>query len=91
MALVKPEGVFARVAVRKGCNEHRAGMRRHMQTVGDKRQRTEHTAADDLNKHHSAAQCDHGPRLALVLFVTNTQKDVVMSCAECGVFEINHF
>jgi hypothetical protein len=84
-------GMFARVGVREGRNQHSPGVSRHVQAVGDKRQRPEHTAADDFNQHHRAAQGNHGPRLALVLFVTGTKKNVVMPCAKCGVFEITHF
>jgi hypothetical protein len=62
-----------------------------MQAVGDKRKRAEHTAANDFNEHHRAAQRNHSPCLPLVLFMTGTQKDMVMPCAECGVFEIIHF
>jgi hypothetical protein len=82
--------MFARVGVREGRNQHGPGVRRHMQAVGDKRKRPEHTAADDFDQHHRAAQRDDRPRFTLVLFMTGTQKDVVVPCAECGVFEITH-
>jgi hypothetical protein len=82
--------VLARIGVREGRNQNCPGVRRHAQALGDKRQRPEHTAADNFNQHHRAAQGNHSPRLALVPFVTGTHKDAVMSCADCGVFKITH-
>jgi hypothetical protein len=42
-----------------------ACVRRHMQAIGDERDRAEHEAADDLGNHHHGAKPDHHPGSAL--------------------------
>ena len=46
----------------------------HMQTIGDERDRTEQHAADNFCDHHGTAEPDYGPRPALVLVVTLSEK-----------------
>lgn len=83
--------MFARVGISECRNQHRTRVRRHVQAIGDERKRPEQTATEDFCDHHGRAQRNHRPRPALILFMTGTQKDVVVPCAECCVFEITHF
>ena len=53
-------------------------MGRHMQSVGDERDRAEQEPADDLGSHHEAAQRDHRPGAALVALVAVAQEDVAV-------------
>ena len=69
-------GVTARVAVGQRCEQKRARVRRHMQTVGDERDRAKDQAADDLGDHHEGTERDHHPGAALVLLVTLAEKNV---------------
>jgi hypothetical protein len=82
--------VLTRVCVREGRDQHCAGMRRHMQTIGNKRQRPKHTAAADFNQHHRATERNDRPRPALILLMSRAQKVMVVSSAERGAFEITH-
>src|SRR6516162_6269420 len=58
--------VAARIAVGERSKEQRAYMRRHVQAVGDERDRAEQNAAGDFGDHHEAAQRDHQPGAPLV-------------------------
>jgi len=58
--------VSPRVRIRQGCDEKRARMRGHMQSVGDERYRTEPISADDLGDHHRCANGNDCPGLSLV-------------------------
>jgi hypothetical protein len=44
-----------RVGIGQRRDQHRACMRRHVQTIGDQRQRTVQSAAHDLDQHHGTA------------------------------------
>ncbi len=57
----------SRVGVGECGQQQRAGMRAHVQPVGDQRDRAEHQPAADFRQHHDRAQQDHGPGPALVL------------------------
>ena len=45
----------AGIAIGQSREQERAGMRRHVQPVGDERDRAEHQPADDFGDHHDAA------------------------------------
>ncbi len=51
-------------------------MRRHVQPVGNERDRAEQEAADDLGNHHDGAERDHHPGAALVALMAFAEKDV---------------
>ena len=68
----------ARVTVSERREQQRARMRRHMQAVGNERDRAEKQAADDLRDHHDAAERDHHPGAAFVALVALAEKDVAM-------------
>ena len=69
-------GVRSRIAVSQSREQQRAGMRRHVQTVGDQRDRTEDPSAHDLRNHHHGAERDHHPGAAFVALVARAEKDV---------------
>jgi len=73
--------VPARVAVGQRGEEKRAGMRRHMQSVGDERDRAEQQPADNLGDHHESAQRNHRPGAPLVARVAFAEKDVAVKVA----------
>ena len=75
-------GVVAGVAIGQRGEQQRAGMGRHVQPVGDQRDRAEHQAAGDLGDHHEAAQRDHHPGAALVLLVAFAEKNVVVGARQ---------
>ncbi len=79
-------GMPARIGVGKCGKQQRAGMRAHMQPVGDERDRTEQEAADDLGHHHGRAEPDHRPGLALALAVLLAQEHMAVEggCAHDG-------
>ena len=78
-------GIFAGIGVSQRGQQQRSGMRRHMQSVGNKRQRAEQSAADDFGDHHDAAKDDHRPGPAFGFFVVFAQKDVIVRRAESSV------
>ena len=93
MALVKPArspslpvpkvklrivGVLAGIGVGERREQQRAGMRAHVQAVGDQRDRAEQQAADDLGDHHGAAEPDHRPGLALAFLVPLAEEHVAV-------------
>ena len=86
LARAEAEPRVVRVAAREGVGERgekqRAGVRRHVQAVGDQSDRAEQQPAGDLNQHHGPAKPDHDPGAALVASVTFAEKDVVMVKAE---------
>jgi hypothetical protein len=75
-------GMAPRIAVGERREQERAGMGRHVQAVGDQRDRAEQQAADDLGDHHDGAQHDHRPGAALVLVMAFAEEDVAV--AGCG-------
>src|SRR5579871_2689206 len=64
------------VGVSQGGDQQGGGVRRHVQSIGDQRERAEERPTGDLCHHHEAAQADHGPGSALVALVTGPQEDV---------------
>jgi hypothetical protein len=54
-------------------------MRRHVQAVGNKRDRADQQTADDLDAHHHPAQADDDPGATFVLIVTRTEIDVIVT------------
>jgi hypothetical protein len=69
-------------AISQRREQKRAGMGRHVQPVGDERDRAEQKPTDYLGDHHEAAQHDHRPGAALVALVGLAEKNVAM---EIGV------
>src|ERR1700723_1754630 len=65
-----------RVAVSKRRQQERARMRRHVQAVGDERDRAEEQAADDLRNPNHGTERDHNPGAAFVAIVACAKKDV---------------
>ena len=49
-----------------------------MQAIGNERQRAKQAAADDLGRHHCAAQPDDRPRLAGVTVVSRAEEHVAV-------------
>ena len=66
----------ARIGIGERREQQRAGMRAHVQAVGDEGDRAEQQAADDLGDHHGAAEPDHRPGLAFALFVPLAEEHV---------------
>ena len=79
MMVAEIVGVAPRVAVGQRGEQERAGMGRHVQTIGDQRDRAEQQPADDLGHHHDGAKRDHRPGAALVLVVAFAEKDVAVT------------
>ena len=76
-------GVPPGVAVGQRREQQRAGMRAHVQAVGDQRDRAEQQAAGDLQRHHRAAQPDHRPGALLGVFMALAEEDVAVGqCAD---------
>ena len=73
-------------AVGQRGQQQRAGMGAHVQPVGDQRDRAEQPAADDLGRHHGAAQPDHRPGPALALLVGLAEEDMAMERRLGGAF-----
>jgi hypothetical protein len=71
-------GVFAGIGIGQRGQQQRAGMGRHVQSVGDQSQRAEQRAADDFGDHHDAAKHDHRPGSAFGSLVVRAQKDVIV-------------
>ena len=74
----------AGIAVGQSREQERARMRRHMQPVGDQRDRAEQQSADDLDDHHETAQRDHHPGAALVALMACAEKDVIVAARGVG-------
>jgi hypothetical protein len=82
--LARPErkariiGVFSGVPIGERGEQQCACMRAHVHTVGYEGNRAEQETADNLSDHHGPAEPDHGPRLALALFVPCAQEHMGM-------------
>jgi hypothetical protein len=72
-------GVPACVTIGKSGEQQRARMRRHVQAVGNQRDRAKQPAADDLSDHHDAAQRNHEPSAAFVRVVARAEENVRMA------------
>ena len=83
-------GIFAGKGISQRREQQRAGMRGHVQPVGDQGQRAEQRTADDFGDHHDAAQDDHSPGAAFCLFVIPAQKHMVMGRKLEGLVCIAH-
>jgi hypothetical protein len=70
-------------------------MRRHVQPVGDQRQRAEQRTADNFGDHHDAAKDDHRPGPAFGLVVILAEKHVIvrrkLKCRICFAHDVPHF
>ena len=66
--------VLTGVSIGERREQERAGVRAHMQPVGDERDGAEQQAADDFRDHHGAAEPDDRPCLALAFFVSLAEK-----------------
>ena len=71
-------GISARKRVSQGRQQQRPGMGRHVQSVGDKRERAEQRPADDFGEHHDAAQDDDRPGPAFRPLMVPAQKHVMV-------------
>ena len=83
-------GIFAGIGVSQRGQQQRSGMRRHVQSVGNKRQRAEQSPADDFGDHHDAAKDDHRPGSAFGFLVVFGQKDVIVARHPRDRFCIGH-
>ncbi len=72
-------GVAPGIGIGERGDDQRPGMGRHVQPVGDQRHRAPQPAADDLGRHHRAAQPDDSPAAPLVALVMLAQKDVLVA------------
>jgi hypothetical protein len=70
--------VTPRVVICERCNRKRRGMRRHVPSVGDQRERAEYVTADDLPDHHDGRQAYHHPGSPLIAPVPRPQEYVVV-------------
>ena len=71
-------GIFAGIGIGERGEQQRAGMRRHVQAVGNQRKRAEQGPADDFGNHHDGAEDDHRPGAPLGSVVILAQKQVVV-------------
>ena len=71
-------GITAGKRVGQSSQKQGAGMRRHMQSIGDQGERAEHGAADDFDNHHGAAKDDNRPGPAFGALMIGAQKDMIV-------------
>ena len=71
-------GVATREGVSDRGEQERAGVRAHMQSVGDQRDRAEQPPPDDLGQHHGRAENDNRPGLALARLVPFAEEHMAM-------------
>jgi len=83
-------GVPARIAVRQCRQEQGAGMGRHVQPIGYQGDGAEEDAAHHFQRHHGAAQPDHGPGLPLRVGMPFTEKDMAVLLLKQDGFRFSH-
>jgi hypothetical protein len=67
-----------RIGIGAGGDAERAGVRHHVQAVGEQRHRAEDHAGRDLDHHHHRGQRHHQPGAAFVAVVIAAEEDVVV-------------
>ena len=72
------EGVTPGVGIGERRRGERAGVRGHVEAIGQQRHRAGQPAREDLAHHHRAGQGHHPSRAARVLVVGRAQEDVVV-------------